>query len=193
MILVTGFEPFGGLSVNPSADVALALAGDGVEAAVLPVEYEAVRPILAELLQRPWDAVLLMGIAIGRPDLTLERVAINFRDRVRPDNDGSVPDDPAIVPDGPAAYFSSLPLERLQAALIEEGLPVSISLTAGAYLCNASFYLARHALDAAGTPCGFLHLPPTEHLACGATPVRFDDQVRGVRRVLQELDPEVPR
>jgi pyroglutamyl-peptidase len=187
MILVTGFEPFGGLKVNPSADVAQALAGEGVEAAVLPVEYEAVRPRLDELLERPWDAVLLMGIAIARPALTLERVAINFRDRVRPDNDGSVPEDPAIVPGGPAAYFSTLPLERLEGALIEEGLPASISLSAGAYLCNASFYLARHALDAAGTPCGFLHLPPTETLACGAPPVRFDDQVRGVSRILTEL------
>jgi pyroglutamyl-peptidase len=187
VILVTGFEPFGGLERNPSAEVALALAGETVEAAVLPVDYDGVGPALDELVARPWDAVLLMGVAIGRPQLSLERVAINFRDRERPDNTGRVPGDPSIVPGGPSAYFSTLPLERLRDALKEEGLPAEISLSAGAYLCNASFYLARHALESRGTPCGFLHLPPTETLACGATPVPFDDQVRGVSRIVSEL------
>ncbi len=84
MILLTGFEPFGGLARNPSADVALALAGRNVEAAVLPVDYERVGPALDELLARPWDAIVLMGVAIGRAAISLERVAINHRDGARP-------------------------------------------------------------------------------------------------------------
>jgi pyroglutamyl-peptidase len=187
MILVTGFEPFGGLVRNPSADVARAVAGGAIEAAVLPVDYERVGPALRDLLEHAWDAVLLLGVAVGRPQISLERVAINFRDRMRPDNAGLVPEDAAVVPGGPAAYFSTLPLERLLGALVAEGLPAAISLSAGAYLCNAAFYLARHALDARGTPCGFVHLPPTEDLACGAVPVPFADQVRGVRRILAEV------
>jgi len=187
MILLTGFEPFGGLRKNPSAEVAQALAGAGVEAAVLPVDYARVGPALDTLLARPWDAVLLMGVAVGRPALNVERVAINFRDRGRPDNAGRIPEDPSVVPGGPPAYFSTLPVDALHQALTRAGLPSEISLSAGAYLCNAAFYLARHALDARGTPCGFLHLPPTPDLACGAPPLALEEQVRGVRLILDAL------
>lgn len=192
MILVTGFEPFGGLRRNPSGDLATALAGPGVEGAVLPVDYARVGPALEALLERPWDAVVLLGVAVGRPHLSLERVAINFRDPARPDNADAVPDRPEIVPGGPDAYFSTLPLEALRDALAALGLPVEISLTAGAYLCNASFYLARHALAERGTPCGFVHVPPTPDLACAAAPVAFDDQLEGLRRVVEVLATEAP-
>ena len=187
MILVTGFEPFGGLDRNPSAEVAQQVAGDGVEAAILPVDYEAVGPALDRLLARPWDAVLLMGVAVGRSVLSLERVAINFRDAARPDNAGRAPEQPEVVPGGPPAYFSTLPLEALRDRVAAAGVPVEISLTAGAYLCNASMDLARHALDARGTPCGFLHLPPTPDMACGTAPMPLDDQVRAVRAILESL------
>ncbi len=187
MILVTGFEPFGGLAQNHSAAVAQAVAGGTAEAAVLPVDYAAIGPCLGDLLARPWDAVVLMGVAVGRSALSLERVAINHRDGQRPDNRGQVPDESEIVPGGPAAYFSTLPLARLRDALAADGLPVEISLSAGAYLCNASFYLARHMLEDRGTPCGFLHVPPTPDLACGATPLPLDDQIRAVRLILEQL------
>lgn len=186
MILVTGFEPFGGLARNPSGEVAQALAGGDVSAAVLPVDYAAIGPRLAELLAEPWDAVVLTGVAVGRPAVNLERVAINFRDPARADNAGAVPDGP-LVPGGPAAYFSTLPLERLRDDLAAAGLPVEFSLTAGAYLCNAGFYLARHALEARGVPCGFVHLPPTPDLALAATPLPLDDQIRAVGRIVDVL------
>ena len=184
MILLTGFEPFGGLARNPSADVALALAGDDVEAAVLPVDYERVGRALDELLERPWDAIVLMGVAVGLGAISLERVAINFRDGARPDNTGRVPEDPAVVPGGPDAYFSTLPLEELRDRVAAAGVPVEISLTAGAYLCNTSFYLARH--KTGDIPCGFVHLPPTPDLACG-TPLPLADSVRGVAAILDGL------
>ena len=187
MILVTGFEPFGGLERNPSAAVAQAVSRRDVEAVVLPVDYAQVGLALRASLARSWDAVLLMGVAIGRQQLSLERVAINFRDRARTDNAGQVPERPEVVEGGPAAYFSTLPLERLRDAVAAAGLPVEISLSAGAYLCNASFYLARHALEATGTPCGFLHLPPTPDLACGAEPLALERQVEGVRAILAAL------
>ena len=188
MILLTGFEPFGGLVRNPSAEVARALEGEGVSAAVLPVDYDRVGAALEGLLEaRAYDAVLLMGVAIGRSRLGLERVAVNFRDAQRGDNAGRTPDRPEVVPGGPAAYFSTLPVDALRERLRAAGIPVEISLSAGAYLCNAAFYLARHALDAKGTPCGFLHLPPTPDLACGAEPVPFDTQLQGVRLILEAL------
>jgi len=187
MLLLTGFEPFGGLRRNPSGELARALEGKGVQAAVLPVDYERVGPALSGLLDRPWDAVLLMGVAIGRARLSLERVALNYRDPGRPDNAGRTPEHAEVLPGGPAAYFATLPLESLAAALASAGHPAEISLSAGAYLCNTAFYLARHALDARGTPCGFLHLPPTPDLACGAEPMPFDRQGEAVRLLLGNL------
>jgi len=180
MILVTGFEPFGGLSRNPTGEIARALGG-----AVLPVDYARVGPALAPLLARDLDGVVLLGLAVGRPRISLERVAINFRDPGRPDNSGGVPPDTAVVPGGPAAYFSTLPLPGLFDALRAGGFPVEYSLSAGGYLCNAAFYLARHALESRGVPCGFVHMPPTPDLACAAEPLAFDRQLAAVQRMVQ--------
>jgi pyroglutamyl-peptidase len=189
MILVTGFEPFGGLTRNPTQEIAQALQGGAIEAAVLPVDYVKIVPALDALLSRPWNAVVLLGLAVGRPHISLERVAINHRDPRRPDNAGYLPDTPQIVHDGPAAYFSTLPLDRLHDALTSATLPAAMSLSAGAYLCNTAFYLARHALQSRGTPCGFLHLPPTPDLACAAEPLGYEEQVRALRIVLEQLRP----
>jgi pyroglutamyl-peptidase len=180
MILVTGFEPFGGLARNPTADLALALGG-----AVLPVDYGRVGPALEALFAQGPDAVLLLGLAVGRPRISLERVAINFRDRQRPDNAGAVPERSEVVPGGPAAYFSTLPLEALHGALEREGLPVEYSLSAGGYLCNAAFYLARHALGTRRVPCGFVHMPPTPDLACASEPLPYERQLRAVERMVE--------
>jgi pyroglutamyl-peptidase len=181
-ILVTGFEPFGGLARNPTGEIARTLGG-----VVLPVDYARVGQALGPLLERDWDAVLLLGLAVGRPRVSLERVAINFRDSVRPDNAGRLPDRSEVVPGGPAAYFSTLPLERLHDALAAEGLPVEHSLSAGAYLCNAAFYLARHALEGRNVPCGFVHMPPTPDLACAAEPLPYEKQRRAVERMVEIL------
>jgi len=179
MILVAGFEPFGGLKRNPTAELALEVGG-----AVLPVDYERIGPALDGLLSRPWEAILLLGLAVGRPSLSLERVAVNFRDPLRTDNAGRTPAVPEIVPGGPAAYFSTLPLDRLHAALSAAGLPVGYSLTAGGYLCNTAFYLARHRSD---VPCGFVHMPPTPDLACAAAPLALEEQRRALALMLDGL------
>jgi len=189
MILVTGFEPFGGLKRNPTAEIAQALQGDAIEAAVLPVDYVKIGPVLTDLLKRPWNAVVLLGLAVGRSQISLEKVAINYRDPARPDNAGYLPETPAIVHDGPAAYFSTLPLDRLHDALTSAALPAAMSLSAGPYVCNTAFYLARHALESQGTPCGFLHMPPTPDLACAAQPLGFEEQVRGLQIALEHLRP----
>ncbi len=187
MLLLTGFEPFGGLSRNPTGDLARELDGSGVRGAVLPVDYERIGPALAALLSEPWDVVVLLGVAVGRAAISLERVALNFRDPQRTDNAGAAPSRPEVVPGGPAAYFSTLPLDDLHARLATDGLPVEFSLTAGGYLCNTSFYLARHALEATGTPCGFVHMPPTPDLALAATPLPFERQRAAVCQILEVL------
>jgi len=165
--LLTGFEPFDGDSVNPSGEVAKQLdgrvIGDAVvRSVILPVQHEAARARVAPLLDAPELAALVhLGLAGGRARVSLERVAVNVMDYSRPDAHGQVLSGVACVDDGPAAYFSTLPLRALLAALTAEGIPATISNTAGTYLCNDISYTTLHALTCRGRsiPTGFIHLP----------------------------------
>ena len=166
-ILLTGFEPFDGDSVNPSGEVAKQLDGRVigecvVRGVILPVQHEAARAVVAPRLEAPGlVAVVHLGLAGGRARVSLERVAVNVMDYSRPDAQGRVLRDVACVDDGPAAYFSTLPLRHMLAALTAEGIPAAMSNTAGTYLCNDISYTTLHALDerARALPAGFIHLP----------------------------------
>lgn len=166
-ILLTGFEPFDGDPVNPSGEVAKRLDGKMigecvVRSAILPVQHEAARAVVAPLLEAPGlVAVVQLGLAGGRARISLERVAVNVMDYSRPDAHGQVLSDVACVEGGPAAYLSTLPLREILAALTAEGIPAAISNTAGTYLCNDISYTTLHALAARGhsIPAGFIHLP----------------------------------
>ncbi|HSB42884.1 MAG TPA: pyroglutamyl-peptidase I [Methylomirabilota bacterium] len=166
-VLLTGFEPFDGDRVNPSGEVAKRLDGQAiggcvVRSAVLPVQHEAARAVVAPLLEAPGlTAVVHLGLAGGRARISLERVAVNVMDYTRPDAHGQVLCDVACVPDGPPAYFSTLPLREMLAALTAEGIPAMISNTAGTFLCNYISYTTLHFLEgrALAIPTGFIHLP----------------------------------
>lgn len=164
-ILVTGFEPFGGQSLNPSWEVARALHGtlvDGaqVTAVQLPCVFAQALPALQEALarHRP-DIVLALGQAEGRCDFSVERVAINVMDARIPDNAGEQPIDVPVIAGGPAAYFSTLPIKSLVAGLKAAGFAASVSQTAGTFVCNQVFYALQHALAGQGVHSGFVHLP----------------------------------
>jgi pyroglutamyl-peptidase len=165
-ILLTGFEPFAGEVVNPSWQVAQALdgevlAGAAVRALLLPCVFGQARERLQQAL-RQWRPgwVVCLGQAGGREGVTLERVAINVDDARIPDNSGQRPIDEAIEPRGPAAYFSSLPIKAMVAALQQAGHAASVSQTAGTYVCNHVFYGLMHALRRRpGVRGGFIHLP----------------------------------
>lgn len=167
-ILLTGFEPFDGDTVNPSGEVAKQLDGRViadcvVRSVILPVQHESARAIVAPLLEAPGlVAVVQLGLAGGRARISLERVAVNVMDYSRADAHGQVLRDVACVAGGPAAYFSTLPLREILAALTAEGIPAAISNTAGTYLCNDTLYTTLHALAQRGratVPAGFIHLP----------------------------------
>jgi pyroglutamyl-peptidase len=166
-ILLTGFEPFDGDPVNPSGEVAKLLDGRVlgdclVRSVILPVQHEAARAVVAPLLDAPGlVAVVHLGLAGGRARISLERVAVNVMDYSRPDAHGQVLTDVACTEDGPAAYFSTLPLRAILAALTAEGIPAAISNTAGTYLCNDISYTTLHALSRRplAIPAGFVHLP----------------------------------
>lgn len=166
IILLTGFEPFGGASRNPSGEVALAwhgreVAGARVIGAVLPCVFGAARRELVRLLRRHRPSVVLcLGVAAGRDAITPERVAINVDDARIPDNAGRQPVDRPVVRGGPAAYWSTLPIKAMVAGLQARGVPAAVSQTAGTFLCNHVFYGLMHAVRRRrGVRAGFVHVP----------------------------------
>ena len=169
-ILLTGFEPYGAVQVNPSEQIVRRIAararsrGDAdLFAEVLPTEFRAAGRRIRQLIRaiRP-AAVLCLGVAPSRNKISLERVALNLDDDPLPDNAVRVRLGRPIGRDGPVAYWSTLPLARLRKALDRQGIPVSISNHAGAFVCNHVFYVARHEVERMRnrTRCGFLHVPP---------------------------------
>jgi pyroglutamyl-peptidase len=165
-VLLTGFEPFGEEAINPSWEAVRALqgariGGHRVEARCLPVVFgDAIRSLRRAITETKPALVVCVGQAGGRPQLSLERVAINVDDARRPDNAGHGPVDAPIVADGPAAYFTSLPIKRLRQALQRAGIPAEVSQTAGTYVCNHVFYGLMHALARRrGVRGGFVHIP----------------------------------
>ncbi len=170
-ILLTGFEPFGGESINPSWELARALSGEIIDdakvvALQLPCVFGESLRQLDEALQRIRPiAVLAIGQAGGRCDLSLERVAINVDDARIPDNAGAQPIDEPVMPGGPAAYFSTLPIKAIVQGLRAAGYPASVSQTAGTFVCNHVFYGLQHRLSqlrqlqGCAIRGGFMHIP----------------------------------
>lgn len=165
-ILVTGFEPFGGEPLNPALEVVRRLPKsiDGAEIICLevPVAFYQSADLLAETLARlKPDVVLCIGQAGGRFGLTPERVAINQDDASIPDNRGQQPIDVPIQADGQPAYFSTLPIKAMVAAIREAGLPASVSNSAGTYVCNHLMYQVLYQADKfyPDLRAGFLHIP----------------------------------
>jgi len=160
-ILLTGFEPFGGETTNPSWQ-AIVLAAtlwtrpDAFSIAELPTEFARSSGVLdAAIAASQPDVVLCVGQAGGIRSLQLERVAINLDDARIADNAGDQPIDTPAFPDAPAAHFTSVPVKRGLAALTAAGLPATLSLSAGTFVCNHTFF---HLLDSHPRG-GFVHIP----------------------------------
>jgi pyroglutamyl-peptidase len=171
-VLVTGFEPFGGETANPSAEIARALDGRVIArrrviGRTLPCVFGASRRELLRLIrEHDPEVVMAVGQAGGRAEITPERVAINVDDARIPDNDGTQLIDVPILRGGPTAYWSSLPIKAMVAALRAEGIPAAVSQTAGTFVCNHVFYGLMHALRRRPrTRGGFVHVPYTREQA----------------------------
>ncbi|MEO8154700.1 MAG: pyroglutamyl-peptidase I [Rhizobacter sp.] len=175
IVLLTGFDAFGGATINPSWLAVQALhgrqvAGHRVVAARLPTVFDAsLRDMSALLTAHAPALVMCVGVASGRKAISLERVAININDASLADNQGAQPVDTPVVPQGPAAYFSTLPLKAMLLALRRQGLPVEMSQSAGTFVCNHVFYGLMHALatqrSLQGARGGFVHVPDLPVLA----------------------------
>lgn len=163
-ILFTGFDPFGGESVNPSWEAVSRLPeklGD-IEILVrqLPTVFGAGAECLLRAVEelRP-DAVVCVGQAAGRACVSFERVAINLRDASIADNAGYRPCDEPVCAGADAAYFSTFPVKKLVDAVNAAGISAAVSLSAGSFVCNDVLYsLLRHTRGS-GILCGFVHVP----------------------------------
>ena len=184
-VLLTGFEPFNGASINPAWEAVRALKGwieDGfiVEILQLPCVFGFANRVLCGAVDeiKP-DIVICVGQAGGRADLTMERVAINVDDAPILDNDGQQPVDAPIAIEGPAAYFASLPVKAIVGAMRERGLRASVSQTAGTFVCNHVFYGLMHHLRDQEVIGGFIHVPYLPEQ--GAPSMALKEIIEGLR------------
>jgi len=159
-ILVTGFEPFGKASSNPSGEIVKQISGENIVTAILPVAYaKSAERLLALIEEHNPDVVICLGQAEGRTEITPERVAINLDDARLADNEGVLRSGIKIIDGGPDAYFSTLPVKEIVEAIKAKGVPAAVSLSAGAFLCNHVFYVAQNKFAGTNVRSGFVHVP----------------------------------
>jgi pyroglutamyl-peptidase len=192
--LVTGFDPFGGEAINPAEEALRRLRPKlgplAIVTRTVPTAFGAALEALeAAIDETQPDLVLCVGQAGGRPALSLERVAINIDDARIPDNAGRQPIDRPVVPGGPAAYFTTLPIKAVVAALRHAGLPAIVSNTAGTFVCNHIFYGLMHLAARRGDAFrgGFLHIPYLPQQAqrhAGAPSMALEHIVQGIELIL---------
>lgn len=171
MILVTGFEGYGGRAKNPSQAVVELLDGQEigghiVKAAILPVDYQQLVSNARQLLEDIKPSVALsFGLWPGEPMIRLERIGINCADFEIPDNLGRLVSE-KVVSEGPDAHLTTLPIQVIRDRLLEEGIPARLSASAGTFLCNTLLYamLDYCVQNKLATRCGFVHVPylPTQ-------------------------------
>lgn len=205
VLLLTGFEPFAGDPLNPSWEVARALDGERigagrVRALQLPCVFGASLDLLGTALRRHRPVVVLcLGLAAGRAEVSIERVAVNLDDARIPDNAGAQPRDQPVVAGGPAAYFARLPVKAMAQGLRQAGLPGGLSHSAGSFVCNHVFYGLLHRLRRQpAVRAGFVHLPLLPELRQGPQDARpvlaLVQQVEAVRHLLaiaQQAGPDL--
>lgn len=163
--LITGFDPFGGETVNPAWEAVKllpdTLMGHELVRLQVPTAFVRSGEVLREaVLREKPDIILCVGQAGGRAALTVERIAVNLMDAPIPDNDGDSPKDAPVVQDGPDGIFATLPVKAMAAAAREAGIPAELSYSAGTYVCNCLMYRALHlAKEFPPMKAGFVHVP----------------------------------
>ena len=165
-ILITGFDPFGGETVNPAYEAVKLLpdtiAGAEIIKLEVPTQFHRAGAVLEDAMQRHKpDAVICVGQAGGRAAITPEKVAINLMDGRIPDNAGYQPVDVPIQEDGEAAYFTSLSVKAMVQRMRDAGIPAAVSYTAGTYVCNYLLYTLLYLIDKKYPHVrgGFIHVP----------------------------------
>lgn len=163
-LLITGFDPFGGESTNPSWEAVRLLPdtlhGWQLTKLQLPTVFTAAAHRLLEAVDElEPQAVICVGQAGGRSAITPEVIGINLQEARIPDNAGQQPVNEPVLPGGPAAYFATLPVRELVAAIQAAGVPAALSYTAGTFVCNEVLYSLLHHTESSGIRAGFIHVP----------------------------------
>ena len=188
-VLLTGFEPFGTATSNPSGEIVKQISGDNIVTAILPVAYTQSAERLLELIaEHNPDVVICLGQAEGRTQITPEKVAINLDDARLADNEGVLRNDMKIIDAGPDGYFSTLPVNEIVEAIKAKGVPATVSLSAGAFLCNHVFYVAQNKFAGTKVRSGFVHVPLMDSQAPefpGLPTMPLDQMVIAVRAILE--------
>jgi pyroglutamyl-peptidase len=162
------FEAFGKHDANSSDEACLELIRRGVRDVrfvhrLLPCVFIGRTDALREdILHAQPDVVMVVGQGGGRPDLTIERVAVNIDDAVKgQDNRGRRPSEEPVLQGAPFAYRSAVATEKCASIVRQVGVPCSISHTAGTFVCNHFFFLLSHlmASEALNIPVAFVHVP----------------------------------
>ena len=195
-LLITGFDPFGGADRNPAREAVLALPSVIGDYEIIPLEIPTVFGKAAETVLRAAqelcpDAILCIGQAAGRATITPEVVGINLRNASIPDNAGNQPQHTPVVEGAPAAYFSTLPVREMVAAIQGAGLPSSLSYSAGVFVCNDLLYTLLHHYNGTSTRVGFIHIPCLpEQAKEGCPSLPLDDTVRGLATAIEAISAE---
>lgn len=165
-LLITGFDPFGAQTVNPSWKAVEQLPdriGDYVLCKLeLPTAFGKAAALVIEKAEHfcP-DMILCIGLAAGRDAITPERIAVNIRDARIADNEGQQPRGDFVIPEGPAAYFVTVPVEKMAQAVQDAQIPGVVSNTVGTFVCNDVLYTLLHHYAGTQTKVGFIHIPQT--------------------------------
>lgn len=179
--LVTGFEPFGGASLNPSWEAVRLLPsrlslGEGTGAPTLdlwthrlPVTFDGAAAQVRDLIDsHAPDIVIHVGLNDRAPAIMLETRAVNEQTARIPDNAGRQPHQRPVLAGGAPELRSSWSAPVLAGRLQAAGLPVQVSDDAGRYVCNTTLYTALATLNPEQVrPTGFVHVPGTEVVPTG--------------------------
>lgn len=189
-LLITGFDPFGGQSINPAWEAVKQLPTRIGEFELCKLEIPTVfglaaRVILDEAARIHPDVILSIGQAGGRSAVTPERIGINMRSARIADNQGNRPVEEQIIPGGPDGIFSTVPVNAMAAAIHAAGLPGTISNTAGTFVCNEVLYTLLHHFSGTATRVGFIHVPylPEQGTPC----LPLQDTVKALEAAISVL------
>lgn len=165
-VLITGFDPFGGEKINPALEAVMALPDTIGDVEVIKLEIPTVfgkslATIREAVIKHQPDIIISVGQAGGRFGISPERVAINVDDARIKDNEGNQPIDIKVVENGEAAYFSNLPIKAMTQAMVNAGIPASVSNSAGTFVCNHVMYGILHMIHTEYPHMrgGFIHVP----------------------------------
>ena len=191
-LLITGFMPFGGEETNPSWEAVCRLSdeigGYSLTKLLVPVVFGKATDTVVDMAQRICpDVIISVGQAGGRSAVTPELVAINLRYAKSPDNEGNLPQDEPVIVGGERAYFSTLPVRRIAEAISNEGIPSSVSCSAGTYVCNDLIYSLLARYEKSDVRCGFIHVPYSKEQ--GKEPsMSIDDMVKALTVAIENID-----